>query len=70
MKKIEETENTNIKKPEHIAIVMDGNRRWAKENKLPSKFGHKKGAEVLEKISRYLLNCVCFFYRKLEKSKR
>ena len=53
VKKIEETENTNIKKPEHIAIIMDGNRRWAKENKLPSKFGHKKGAEVLEKISRY-----------------
>ena len=53
VKKIEETENTSIKKPEHIAIIMDGNRRWAKENKLPSKFGHKKGAEVLEKISRY-----------------
>ena len=67
-------ENGDIKKPEHIAIIMDGNRRWAKENKLPSKFGHKKGAEVLEKISRYcnkiVLNCVCFFYRKLEKSKR
>ena len=43
----------DIKMPEHIAIIMDGNRRWAKEKKLPTKFGHKKGAEVLETISRY-----------------
>lgn len=43
----------NKEKPKHIAIIMDGNRRWAKEKKLPSKFGHKKGAEVLETISRY-----------------
>lgn len=42
-----------ITKPEHIAIIMDGNRRWAKENGLPSQLGHKKGAEVLETISRY-----------------
>ncbi len=40
-------------KPEHIAIIMDGNRRWAKEKGLPSQLGHKKGAEVLETISRY-----------------
>ena len=43
----------DIRMPEHIAIIMDGNRRWAKEKKLPTKFGHKKGAEVLETISRY-----------------
>ncbi len=28
---------------QHIAIIMDGNRRWAKEKNLPSAFGHKKG---------------------------
>ncbi len=39
--------------PKHIAIIMDGNRRWAKERNLDSKLGHKKGAEVLENISRY-----------------
>lgn len=39
--------------PQHIAIIMDGNRRWAKQKKLNSAFGHKKGAEVLENITRY-----------------
>ena len=39
--------------PKHIAIIMDGNRRWAKEHKLPIKLGHKKGAETIEKIVRY-----------------
>ena len=28
--------------PRHIAIIMDGNRRWAKEHKLDGSFGHKK----------------------------
>lgn len=32
---------------EHIAIIMDGNRRWAKEKFLPSAAGHKKGVEAL-----------------------
>ena len=39
--------------PKHIAIIMDGNRRWAKENGLQTGLGHKKGAEVLEKTARY-----------------
>lgn len=33
---------------QHIAIIMDGNRRWAKENNLPSAMGHKKGVESLK----------------------
>ena len=37
----------------HIAIIMDGNRRWAKEKGLDPKLGHKEGAKVLEKITRY-----------------
>lgn len=37
--------NTNLK---HIAIIMDGNRRWAKEHNLPSAMGHKKGVESLK----------------------
>ena len=36
---------TNLR---HIAIIMDGNRRWAKEKNLPSAFGHKKGVESLK----------------------
>ena len=34
----------------HIAIIMDGNRRWAKENNLPKLLGHKKGIENVENI--------------------
>ena len=39
--------------PTHIAIIMDGNRRWAKQRKLDARLGHKKGAETLENIVRY-----------------
>ena len=34
----------------HIAIIMDGNRRWAKEHNLPTIMGHKKGVESLKNI--------------------
>ena len=36
----------------HIAIIMDGNRRWAKEQGLPSAIGHKKGVDALKKAMR------------------
>ena len=39
--------------PKHIAIIMDGNRRWAKAKGMPASFGHKEGAKTLEKIVRY-----------------
>ncbi len=38
---------TNLK---HIAIIMDGNRRWAKEHCLPSAMGHKKGVDALKNV--------------------
>ena len=34
----------------HIAIIMDGNRRWAKEHCLPSAMGHKKGVDSLKNV--------------------
>lgn len=37
--------STNL---QHIAIIMDGNRRWAKERNLPSAMGHKKGVAALK----------------------
>ena len=37
--------------PKHVAIIMDGNRRWAKKRGLPSQFGHSEGANTLEKIA-------------------
>ncbi len=36
--------------PQHIAIIMDGNRRWARNKGLPDIKGHEKGAEILEKV--------------------
>lgn len=38
--------------PRHIAIIMDGNGRWAKKRGMPRTFGHKKGAENVVKITR------------------
>lgn len=37
--------------PEHVAIIMDGNRRWAKKRGLPTQLGHSEGASTLEKIA-------------------
>lgn len=39
--------------PQHIAIIMDGNRRWAKQRNLTPSLGHKEGAKTVEKIVRY-----------------
>ena len=39
--------------PKHIAIIMDGNRRWAKQRGLSASDGHKEGAEALTKIAKY-----------------
>lgn len=36
--------------PQHIAIIPDGNRRWAKKNGLTAIMGHEKGSEAIEKI--------------------
>ena len=41
------------KLPKHIAIIMDGNRRWAAKHSLPAGDGHKAGAQNLEKIVDY-----------------
>lgn len=43
-------DNIPNKTPLHVAFIMDGNRRWAKQRNLPTNFGHKKGLETLEKI--------------------
>ncbi len=39
--------------PRHIAIIMDGNRRWARQRGKGASYGHKEGAKTLEKIVRY-----------------
>jgi undecaprenyl diphosphate synthase len=40
----------NLDIPKHIAIIMDGNRRWAKKRLMPIVAGHRAGAEALRKI--------------------
>ena len=36
----------------HIAVIMDGNGRWAQKKGLPRVAGHRKGAEVVKEITR------------------
>ena len=38
--------------PKHIAIIMDGNGRWAKERGLPRTEGHRRGADSVEIVTR------------------
>ena len=43
--------------PKHIAIIMDGNRRWAKARGLKPNGGHKAGADNVKKIVKYAYEC-------------
>ena len=45
--------NTALPAPRHIAIIMDGNGRWAKMRGLPRSAGHKAGAETFRRIARH-----------------
>ncbi|EYE89338.1 UDP pyrophosphate synthase [Fervidicella metallireducens AeB] len=42
--------------PEHIAIIMDGNGRWAKTRGMPRSFGHKAGVETIREIVKTCSN--------------
>ncbi|MCF4015839.1 polyprenyl diphosphate synthase [Clostridium sporogenes] len=44
--------NNRIKIPKHIAIICDGNGRWAKKKGFPRTFGHKAGTKPIENITR------------------
>ena len=55
--KIFDTKNNKLsmiidkqKVPEHVAIIMDGNGRWATKKGLPRTYGHKRGVSVLKEI--------------------
>ncbi len=56
-KKIEQNQLTDsaagILPLSHIAIIMDGNRRWAESRHLPKMMGHKEGVKTLKKIVRH-----------------
>ena len=47
------------KVPEHVAIIMDGNGRWASKKGLPRSFGHNKGVSVLKEIIKASKNLGC-----------
>lgn len=46
-----------INLPTHVAIVPDGNRRWAKEHELPALEGHRRGAEAMHNVVDHLIGC-------------
>jgi len=46
----------DLKIPAHIAIILDGNRRWAKKRMLPAKYGHKAGGKAVELICEEAYN--------------
>ena len=45
--------STEIAPPQHIAIIMDGNGRWAKSRHLPRSSGHQKGVQTVRKIVKH-----------------
>ncbi len=49
----EDTEKTKLPPPRHIAIIMDGNGRWAKKRGLPRYAGHAAGSETFRTIANY-----------------
>jgi undecaprenyl diphosphate synthase len=53
LEKIRAKNNT----PEHVAIIMDGNRRWAKQNGFDAHNGHNFGAKKIEKIINIATEC-------------
>jgi len=47
----------NLKIPNHVAIILDGNGRWAKERGLPRSKGHDAGFNNLMELSKYIFSC-------------
>ena len=47
------TKTNLVKLPQHVAVIMDGNGRWAKQRGLPRIEGHRRGANALKEMLRY-----------------
>ncbi|PID52365.1 MAG: di-trans,poly-cis-decaprenylcistransferase [Candidatus Moraniibacteriota bacterium] len=62
--------NENEKNPKHVAIIPDGNRRWAHERGLDPWDGHEVGAQMIEKIAKKARNmgitCISFWGSSVE----
>ena len=51
---VQKTEKQQLKKiPTHVAIIMDGNGRWAKKRNMPRIKGHYEGMQTVKKITKY-----------------
>lgn len=48
--------DSNYKIPSHVAIILDGNGRWATKRGLKRSMGHKEGFETLKKLSKYIFS--------------
>ena len=54
MSPINKTSKNSVKvPPKHIAIIMDGNGRWAESRALPRSYGHQKGVKSVRKIVKH-----------------
>jgi len=53
---MKKTKHISSDTPKHVAVIMDGNGRWAKARGLPRTMGHKRGAESARKIVGFALN--------------
>ncbi|NLL93816.1 MAG: isoprenyl transferase [Clostridiales bacterium] len=49
-------DTSNMRIPNHVAIILDGNGRWAKKHLMPRNYGHKKGAQTVETICEDAFN--------------
>ncbi len=47
---------SSLKIPNHVAIILDGNGRWAKEKGMSRSKGHEAGFDNLKKLSKYILS--------------
>lgn len=72
---LEKIDKNNI--PSHIAIIMDGNGRWAAKKDLPAIFGHREGVKTVDKITGYCaefgvktLTLYCFSSENWKRSKK
>ena len=49
-------EDKDLIMPKHVAMILDGNRRWAKDKGMPSLKGHQKGFENIRDLAPYIIN--------------
>ena len=61
-------ETVDLRPPRHVAVIMDGNRRWARSRGMPPAYGHRRGADTVrrtvEACARAGQRLVLFFFPK------